>query len=133
MAAIKMTVSVADRAVTEHYASGEHARAFQRAMIAQCLPAYVARLGEVPVYTMEGQPANGAAVIATAERKARLEARRIAAEITRAASKAERMATAATLSAGYNTADGREGPDGLPAQYAGEDYDDMVANGATFH
>lgn len=91
----KINVTLAAREITEHFAAGEHARAFQRAMIAQCLPAYVARLGDVPVYTMDGQPVNGAAIKATAERTARLEARNIAAAARNAAAREERIAAAA--------------------------------------
>ena len=108
MTMAKINVTLGAREITEHYAAGEHARNYQRAMIAEHKPAFLARFsGFMPIYDMAGNPDNPAAVAATAQRKVRLEARAIAAAERNAKAKAERVATAARLSMAFNTADGR--------------------------
>lgn len=121
----KINVTLGAREITEHFAAGEHARAFQRAMIAEHLPAFLARFGGfMPVYDMAGNPDNPAALAATAARKVRLAARAAAATAAREASMAARIATAAALSAslyyaadmietsghGYYDGDGQDDP-----------------------
>lgn len=92
----KINVSLnAAREITEHYAVGGNVRAAERAAIAAAMPDYLARMGGVPLYNDMGTPVNGPAIIATAERKARLEARAIAAAERNAKAKAERIAAAA--------------------------------------
>jgi hypothetical protein len=98
---MKINVSPAAREVTDHYAAGAFARAYERASIIAGLPAYIARMGGLPRYDEVGKPANSAAVLATTARAARLEARRIAAEASRAAAKGERIARAAVLAETY--------------------------------
>jgi hypothetical protein len=108
---VKINITLGAREITEHFAAGEHARNYQRAMIAEHLPAFLARFGGfMPVYDMAGNPDNPAALAATAARKARLEARRIAAELARSAAKAERMATAARLSETYTSVESEDDP-----------------------
>ena len=98
----KINVTLAAREITEHFAAGEHSRAFQRRELKRLLPAYVASLGlAVPRYGDRGQPLTVAAYKATAERTARLAARAAAATAAREASMAARIATAAALSATY--------------------------------
>ena len=95
----KINIAPASRELTEHFAAGEHARNYQRAMIAAHAPLFYARMGGVPRYDDMGQPMNGAAIKATAARKARLEARAVAASARNAAAKAERIAAAARFAA----------------------------------
>lgn len=103
----KINITPAAREITEHYAAGGNVRAAERAMIAAAAPAFYARVGGVPKYDDTGAPLNGPAIVATVERKARLEARAIAAAARNAAAREERMAQAARYAAAINTADGR--------------------------
>ena len=89
----------ASREITEHFAAGEHARNYQRAMIAAHAPLFYVRVGGVPRYDDMGQPANAAAIKATVARKARLEAKAKADAERNAKAKAERVATASRFAA----------------------------------
>lgn len=91
----KINITPAAREITEHYAAGGNVRAAERAAIAAAAPAFYARMGGVPRYDDTGAPANGPAIVATVHRKARLEARAIAAAERNAKAKAERVAAAA--------------------------------------
>lgn len=95
----KINVTPASREITEHFAAGEHARAFERMAIERHAPLFFIRMGGVPRYDESGAPLNPPAVKATAERKARLEARAIAAAERNAKAKAERIAAAERFAA----------------------------------
>lgn len=97
----KINVTPAAREITEHFAAGGNVRAAERAAIAAAAPAFYARVGGVPRYDDCGQPVNGPAIVATVERKARLEARDKANAERNAKAKAERVATAERLAATY--------------------------------
>ena len=99
MTMAKINISLGAREITEHYAAGEHARNYQRALIAEHAPLFYVIMGGVPRYDDMGVPVNAPAIKATIARKARLEARRIAAAARNAAAKAERVATAARFAA----------------------------------
>ena len=105
MAKINVSLNAA-REITEHFAAGEHARNYQRAMIAAHAPLFYVRMGGVPRYDDMGVPVNAPAIKATIARKARLEARALATAARNAAAKAERVAQAARFAAAINTADG---------------------------
>ena len=64
----KINVSIAAREVTEHFAAGATVRGAERAAILRAMPAYLAVVGAVPVYSMDGRPANDAAVASTSLR-----------------------------------------------------------------
>lgn len=95
----KINVTPAARELTEHYASGEHSRAFQRAMIAAHAPIFFVRMGGVPRYDDCGQPVNAAAIKATAARNVRLDAKAKADAERNAKAKAERIAAAERFAA----------------------------------
>lgn len=97
----KINITPAAREITEHFAAGEHARNYQRSMIAAHAPLFYVLMGGVPRYDDCGQPVNGAAIKATAARKARLEAKAKADAERNAKAKAERVATAERLAATY--------------------------------
>jgi hypothetical protein len=99
----KINIAPAAREITEHFAAGEHARNYQRAMIAAHAPLFFVRMGGVPRYDDAGQPANGAAVKATAARKVRIEARDNANALRNALAKAERVAAAKRFAAANAT------------------------------
>lgn len=95
----KINITPAAREITEHYAAGGNVRAAERAAIAAAMPDYLARMGGMPRYDDTGAPVNPPAVKATAERKARLEARAIAMAERNAKAKAERIAAAERFAA----------------------------------
>jgi hypothetical protein len=97
----KINIAPAAREMTEHYASGEHARAFQRIMIAQHSPLFFIRMGGVPRYDDAGAPVNAAAIKATAARKVRLDAKAKADAERNAKAKAERIAAAERFAAAH--------------------------------
>lgn len=97
----KINVTPAAREITEHFAAGEHMRAFERASIARHAPLFYVRMGGVPRYDETGAPLNAAAHKATAARKARLEAKAKADAERNAAAKAARVAAAERLAAEY--------------------------------
>lgn len=97
----KINITPAAREITEHFAAGEHARAFERASIARHAPLFFVRMGGVPRYDETGAPLNAAAHKATVARKARLEAKAKADAERNAAAKAARIATAEKLAAEY--------------------------------
>jgi hypothetical protein len=95
----KINIAPASREITEHFAAGEHARNYQRSMIAAHAPLFFIRMGGVPRYDDCGQPANAAAIKATAARKVRLEVRAKVDAERNAKAKAERIAAAARFAA----------------------------------
>ena len=95
----KINIAPAAREITEHFAAGEHARAFQRTMIAAHSPLFFIRMGGVPRYDDCGQPLNAAAIKATAARMVRLDAKAKADAERNAKAKAERVAAAERFAA----------------------------------